>query len=239
MGLRGELNYRLSNGKNLLVTVSYRRGMKHIYLYIHPDSPARLELRCAPNTALETLYDLLRSKESWIISKLDSLESTFDYRKAFPYLGENIALKTIITPKARRFTLELKISEGFALLKAPYEPTIEEIRSIYEAFYKANAPAILTPLLEKWSRKTGLKPLRVGFRRAKSRWGSCSSQNTISLNTRLVLCPPTLQEYVILHELCHIRHKNHSKAFWSLVESWMPNYKERRKALHSFAQHLR
>jgi predicted metal-dependent hydrolase len=233
-----ELIHYLRDGRTIFFTLVRRRGIKHIYLYIRHDPRPSLEVRCGPGTPLESIDEVLRAKESWILRKLSDASPRFDYRKEFPWSGRKLPLKISIEEGACRLTLRLDDSEESALLSAPYEPGTEEIRSLYEAYYRLHAPRVLSPLVEKWSRRTGLMPSRVGFRKAKSRWGSCSSRDSLSLNTRLLLCPIELQEYVILHELCHIRHKNHSSAFWGLVERWLPDWKARRKALRGYEIHL-
>ncbi len=85
----------------------------------------------------------------------------------------------------------------------------------------------------------GLAVRRVTIRDQKSRWGSCSSKGTISLNWRLIQTPASVSEYVILHELAHLRHMNHSTRFWQEVEKLCPDYrraqlwlKEHQRLLH-------
>ena len=74
--------------------------------------------------------------------------------------------------------------------------------------------------LDYFSRKHDLPYNRAAFRCQKTKWGSCSSQDNISLNINLAFLPAHLQDYVLLHELCHIRHKNHSKAFWTQLDRY-------------------
>jgi len=72
---------------------------------------------------------------------------------------------------------------------------------------------------------------RISIRAQRSRWGSCSSKKTLSFNVRLALLPIELVEYVVVHEVCHLREMNHSPAFWKLVETAIPDYRKRRAAL--------
>jgi predicted metal-dependent hydrolase len=84
----------------------------------------------------------------------------------------------------------------------------------------------LIPWLKRVSEKTGLNYSSVSIRQQKTRWGSCTSRNLISLNARLLFLPPDLVTYVLVHELCHTKHLNHSPKFWQLVESYLPNYRQ-------------
>lgn len=79
---------------------------------------------------------------------------------------------------------------------------------------------------------------RITIRDQKTRWGSCSSRGTLSFNWRLMLAPPAVLDYVVVHELCHLEHMNHSKDFWHCVEMILPNYKIHRKWLKEHGQEL-
>ena len=79
--------------------------------------------------------------------------------------------------------------------------------------------------------QTGLTPAGVKVTGAKTRWGSCSGKNRICLSWRLMERPREVIDYVIIHELCHTEHHDHSKGFWALVESFLPNYRALRREL--------
>lgn len=79
---------------------------------------------------------------------------------------------------------------------------------------------------------------RITIRDQKTRWGSCSAKGTLSFNWRLMLAPPAVLDYVVVHELCHLTHMNHSKAFWALVESACPDYRAHRKWLKQHGHEL-
>lgn len=74
---------------------------------------------------------------------------------------------------------------------------------------------------------------RVAIRNTRSRWGSCSSKKNLNFNYRIMLLPPELQDYLIVHELCHLEEMNHGPQFWSLVAEQVPDYKERIKSLRT------
>jgi predicted metal-dependent hydrolase len=83
----------------------------------------------------------------------------------------------------------------------------------------------LMPWLKRVSDETRLSYSAVAIRQQQTRWGSCSSRRLISLNARLLFLPPDLVSYVLVHELCHTKHLNHSPRFWRLVESYLPDYR--------------
>jgi len=103
------------------------------------------------------------------------------------------------------------------------------------------------PLLQSWLKRrarrdilatasriatdVGMQPQRVHIRLQRSRWGSCSSSGTVSLNAALLLRSPEELRYVVIHELCHLRHMNHSQRYWQLVESFVPDYRRHEKTL--------
>jgi predicted metal-dependent hydrolase len=99
---------------------------------------------------------------------------------------------------------------------------------------KKIAKAQVSQKIQFWSGQMNLKYQKVRLSSAKTRWGSCTSTNDISINWRLSLLPLELMDYVIVHELAHIREKNHSSKFWAIVESYWPNYKSDRKLLKSY-----
>ena len=87
------------------------------------------------------------------------------------------------------------------------------------------------PLLRKLSAETGIAFVKTAIRCQKSRWGSCSSSGTISLNQKLLFVEPDLVRYVLIHELCHMREMNHSPRFWGLVGQFYPQYQQARRRL--------
>lgn len=85
---------------------------------------------------------------------------------------------------------------------------------------------------------TGGSYSSITVRDQKTRWGSCSSRGTLSFNYRLIFAPPEILDYVVVHELCHLTHMNHSKDFWNKVGSVMPDYKIRRNWLKEHGREL-
>ena len=93
------------------------------------------------------------------------------------------------------------------------------------------AREVIPPLVERYSKTMGLKPTSVKITSAKKRFGSCNSKNSLCFSWRLMAYPIEAVEYVVVHELAHIKHHNHSAKFYALIEKYMPDYKERQKML--------
>ena len=107
-----------------------------------------------------------------------------------------------------------------------YPDSEEEILKL-----KALAKQVIPPKVEYYSALLGVKPERVSINRAKSRFGSCSAKNTLNFSCFLMLFDERAVDYVVVHELCHIKEKNHSPRFYALVASILPDYKQREKIL--------
>lgn len=104
---------------------------------------------------------------------------------------------------------------------------------------KSESKLILINRLEKMAQEHGFKYNRVSIRNQKTRWGSCSHLNNISLNMNLIQLPQELQDYVILHELVHIRVKNHSKKYWAELDKYVNNAKIMDKKLKRYRLKIR
>lgn len=104
--------------------------------------------------------------------------------------------------------------------------------------YRSAARAQLEARVAFYHPRTGGHYTSITVRDQKTRWGSCSSRGTLSFNYRLVFAPPAVLDYVVVHELCHLTHMNHSKDFWNLVAAVMPDYAVHKKWLREHGQEL-
>ena len=163
----------------------------------------------------------------------------------------------IIRSKRRTVSLQVR-RDGSVLVRAPLrasEKAIDEFvlkhenwiknkheiaknRHIPEDFsenevkeLKNKLKEIITPILEKYSNIMGVEPIKVSINSAKTRFGSCSSKKTLNFSYRLALYPYEAIEYVCVHELAHLKEMNHSKKFWQIVASILPDYKKRKELL--------
>lgn len=111
-------------------------------------------------------------------------------------------------------------------------------RTALEKRYKEAARSYIPKRVAYYHDMTGGTYQRIAIRDQKTRWGSCSSKGTLSFNWRLMLAPPAVLDYVVVHELCHLTHMNHSPAFWQSVEAVCPDYRDLRKWLKEHGSEL-
>jgi hypothetical protein len=110
-------------------------------------------------------------------------------------------------------------------------PEAPEVRRAVVAWYKREALAHLSQRVTELAARAGIAPPRVMLSSAMARWGSCNSRREVRLAWRLVKAPAEMIDYVVCHELAHLRHMNHSRAFWAEVERQCPDYRSLRERL--------
>lgn len=106
-------------------------------------------------------------------------------------------------------------------------------------WYRRRAATVLARRVALWAPRLGVSPARITVRDAKTRWGSCSPTGALSFSWRLLMAPPAVLDYVVVHELCHLKRADHSSRFWALVESHCPLFRAHRKWLRENAELLR
>ena len=149
-----------------------------------------------------------------------------------PYQGQQIPL--LIKPTStKHIRAQLRSNEEFVVYLPEYgmENSSDATRQALEKWMKHQIRQQAAQLITKHGTKHQLVPRQLRIKTQKTRWGSCGPKNDINLNWLLMLAPPIILEYVVVHELCHIKHKNHSKDFWQLVAEHMPDYLQHRRWL--------
>ena len=111
------------------------------------------------------------------------------------------------------------------------QQNLPDIREEDKALYVKKAKAVLPPKIEYYARRMGVVPTGLTVTSARTRFGSCSGKNRLSFSWRLMAYPEAAIDYVVVHELAHIRYKDHSRAFYGFIESVLPDYRDRIKLL--------
>jgi len=129
--------------------------------------------------------------------------------------------------------------EWIACERAKQRPRLRlDPRHVSEAEARLAVRELVAMLVEEEGPHIGVAPKRIQIRDQRSRWGSCSTRGTLSFNWRLVLAPFDVLDYVVVHELCHLREANHSRRFWRLVEQRRPGWRAQRDWLHEHGPEL-
>lgn len=111
---------------------------------------------------------------------------------------------------------------------------IEGGDAVHYMKYRLEAAKLISDKLTPWSQKIGVSYNGVSVRNQATRWGSCSARGNLSFNYRILFLPEVLQDYVIVHELCHLRHHNHSANFWGMIAKFLPDSQQLRAELKKY-----
>jgi len=220
-------NYQLIRSKKRRKTIS-----------LHIKGDGRIAIYAPYRTPQWEIERFVKERERWISAKLSererAIESTrksFSPGEEFLYLGESYPLEIEDGPAERA---SLRLSFGKFILRGN---RLGEARDLFIAWYRKEARDKLIERVAFYSSKFELFPKGVKITSARSRWGSCSRDNLLCFSWRMMMVPLHVLDYVLIHELVHIKEKNHSRRFWNYLESLVPDYKECRRWLREH-EHL-
>jgi len=197
--------------------------MKNIYFRITDSGEVKVS---SSKISKKRVFELIDEKEAWIAKALQKVTERprLVKGKEILYFGE---------------TYPLAYHPQFTKLKEKCDNSAEEqLDTHYQNFYKKEAQSYLKERLDHFSVIMGLTPKEMKLRRMKRQWGNCRSTGVITFNIHLMQTPKECIDYVIVHELAHMVHMNHSKAFHTLVEQYLPQSKEKRALLKRFSASL-
>ena len=187
----------------------------------------------------EVIRDKVKSKGKWILKKLLYFKDIgylpynreFVNGETFMYLGRNYSLEIVKYSNIKR--PKVYISDGKFYLETPTkEQTI--MRKAMKRWYRKEAEKIIEKRVEFYIPKVNLIPNKIKIKEQKKRWGSCSYKGNIYFNWRAIMAPSNIIDYIVVHELCHLDYRDHSKKFWQKVESILPDFKDGRKWLKKY-----
>lgn len=211
-----------------------RTSRKTIGIVVEPDGKVVIKapIDLEQQKILDTIYD----KRKWIA---DKLKLTDEIKKPIPLKhelvsGEKVLLKNRLIRLKIHFypNKKSKLNYAFKILHIYVDETLsqmereKEIKRVLIVWYKKKALNIITNRIEKFLELIDFKPQDIKVRDQKIRWGSCTKDGKLIFNWRTVMAPLSAIDYVVVHELCHLKEPTHSTLFWNMVESLLPTYKK-------------
>ncbi|MEF9951169.1 MAG: SprT family zinc-dependent metalloprotease [Clostridium sp.] len=205
--------------------ITYKK-VKNMTLRIKQDGTVNLTVPFG--VSKERAQSFLNSKEKWINEKLEeilkkkaNIEIGFNTGDKLIYLGEEYTLIVVKGPSS------VNIKDNNILVSVDNVDDYNMKKELIHKWYLDRAKIIFMEYIDKWEGITGLKVLQVTIKSMKTRWGSCNHRLAkINLNLEMIRKNRGFIDYVVLHEIAHIKHNNHSKEFWDFVKGYIPNYKE-------------
>lgn len=171
-------------------------------------------------------------QKKWFDVNLSSEEFRIEIKQgaSIPYLGKNYKLSW---QEGKRSGIRVVEESILVTISNRSTKSVDErVKSALKGWYKKQAETVLHERLEYWQSEMGLNCNSFKTKGYKRRWGSCSSNGEISFNWKLIFASQDLVDYVVVHEIAHLQHMNHSKAFWFLVERYCPQWRNYRKELN-------
>lgn len=208
------------------------------------------------NISEESIVSIVKKKEKWIKNKLQLLEQqasckdrNFKSGEKLLYIGKELELEIhnlnrdkIIFLGEHNFNnnlVRIVDKKVIVYVNDNKHNTEDIIRDLIIKFYKIEAEKLLKERTLYYSKIIGVRPNKITIKDQKTIWGSCSSKKNINYSYRLIMAPNDIIDYVVVHELCHLIHMDHSKEYWRSVELILPDYTERKLWLKLYGNTLK
>ncbi|MBM7614805.1 M48 family metallopeptidase [Alkaliphilus hydrothermalis] len=206
---------------------------------ISVESPDVITIVAPVGTSEEQIIDKVKSKGSWIIQKIYSFKHMhyqpipreFVCGESFMYLGRNYSMMIEIDPNIKIPEVKLYRGKFIVTVKDKAE---ESIRKAMEQWFRDRAKTLIEERVNYYQRFFNIRPAAIKIKEQKKRWGSCTSKNELLFNWRCAMAKSSALDYIVVHEMCHMYHKDHSKEFWELLASVLPDYEVRKGWLKNY-----
>ena len=201
-------------------------ALKHAYITVDFYEGVILK---SPSISDSKAREAIYKKGKWILEKLKLVEripqGEIITGSRLLYLGKRYYVQVIRDASIRGASVAFNHSKFKISVNPDATDRNQAIEKALERFSRDKAKLKISPRIEKWSQITGLIPARYSFRKLEKRWGSCTSANEIIINYDTIKLPFTAIDYIIVHELAHIKHRHHSKDFDKEVARFIPDWK--------------
>lgn len=236
----------LVEGRNIEVAITKRRGVKNITLRLDFNDE-KVKITAPVYITNRQIEKFIYEKEEWITKHFSQhFKKRETHKKPQLASGDQFFLQgqkyNLIVKKQKlkrsrvvlgAMEIEIYVHEGLT----PAESKVA-VKKALIAFYKKMATFVLPERTEFFAKKYGFRFKSITIKTLKSRWGSCSREGNLNFNWRLIMAPTDVLDYVVVHEVCHLKQLNHSSKFWDLVEIECPNHKQAKKWLRDHGQLL-
>jgi predicted metal-dependent hydrolase len=217
-----------------VVRSSRRRRTMQISLRAEDGVIVRVPLRM-PEAQVRSFVE---ERADWIVNRLLELSAASPRRPlvmgaALPFLGEWLRLELHEDAGPT-----VDATNGALAVGCPSPGSEPLLRAVLTRWYAERASDVIRTTVARWAIVTGLEPRRVLVKDQRRRWGSCGADGTLRFNWRLVMAEPALIDLVVVHELAHLKHRNHSPAFWAEVARHIPDLVARRRRLRGIGPTL-
>ncbi|HWQ27933.1 MAG TPA: SprT family zinc-dependent metalloprotease [Dehalococcoidia bacterium] len=213
------------------------RRRKTIEIAIEP--PARVRVSAPLATKDADIDALVRQRADWIVRKLETLrnggERQWRTGEVVSFLGREYPLYVVDGPRSSLPAVRLSGGRLEVRVPSSADESTRRLRAAVavEWWYRQQAERHLRERIAHFAARLGVAPRAVLIRAQRRRWGSCSANGVLRFNWRIMMAPPDVVDYVVVHELCHLAHPHHQASFWAAVASALPDYRERKKALRA------
>ena len=207
------------------IFIQYNSRQKHIRLRIN--SEGRIVLSAPIGTTRSKIRGVLHNKQEWLVSKIKETQQGLKQNNPAErvYLEGRLFLVEFENPELQIYRIEVDYEQQKVCISG--DPTNQQkITGLLEGWLRKEAQARIVNHTERVSEELGIPYKKLFLRNQRTRWGSSSSRGNISLNWRTVMAPPAVQRYLLIHELIHQKHMNHSTHFWQKVGSVCPEYRQ-------------
>ncbi len=205
-----------------------RSDRKTMSIYVEPDGS--VSVRAPKDLEINKINKIIDLKSYWIYTSLSQVEQLNGSKvrrqivdgEGFMYLGKSYRLKI-----DKCIKIPLALTQGYFILD---ENQINKAKTHFINFYKQEAKKLIPERVDYYKKKLGVNPNKIRVMELKNRWASRST-NSLNFHWKMMLAPISIIDYVIVHELAHFLKEDHSDEFWEIVESVMPDYKDKKEWL--------
>ncbi|GMQ64505.1 M48 family metallopeptidase [Vallitalea maricola] len=214
------------DSRKIEYTIKYSKR-KTIAIHIEPSN--NIIVKAPIDMDRNRLKELVESKGKWISNKLEESNDykiqkrTYKNGELFLFLGKEYPLELMIDETANVMSVEI-INNSLRIITNTEDK--DSIKNLLEEFYKKQTRIIIKDRIKYYQKYFIVRPNNIRIKKQKTRWGSCSSLKNLNFNLKLSMAKLSVIDYIVVHEMSHLIHLNHSKDFWNLVKSVLPNYKD-------------